>query len=315
MNTGRSFADLLVTQKSRGTTKLEKIHSLVKWDRYKYRLNKILNRSGLGPTGYDPLQLFQVLILQNLYGLSDPEMEDMLYDRISFRRFCGFSLNDKIPDETTLCRFRSALQGHTDKLFALILEDIKSKGISLKSGTIVDATIIASSVRPPAGGEVSKKDPQAGWTKKGGEYTYGYKAHVGSDVETGLIKRIISTSGDVYDGKVFVQLLEGDEPETYADKAYESRENRQALKDNGIKDKIMYKAPRNKRQPRWQIDLNKLWSKTRCQIERIFGHWKRNYGLDRCRYKGWEKNQVHFDLVGMAYNLNRTINILGRSTG
>lgn len=315
MSSGRSFADLLVTQKSRGTTKLEKIHGLVKWDRYKYRLNKTLNRSGLGPTGYDPIQLFQTLILQNLYGLSDPEMEDMLYDRISFRRFCGFSLNDKIPDETTLCRFRSALQGHTDKLFALVLEDIKSKGIRLKSGTIVDATVIASSVRPPAGGEVSEKDPQAGWTKKREEYTYGYKAHVGADVETGIIKRIVSTSGDVHDGEVFVQLLDGNEPEAYADKAYASNKNRRALQDNRIADKIMYKARRNRHQPRWQIELNKLWSKTRCQIERVFGHWKRNYGMDRCRYKGWEKNQVHFDLVGMAYNLNRTVNILGHATG
>lgn len=315
MSSGRSFADLLVTQKSHGTTKLEKIHALVKWDRYKYRLDKILSRSGLGPTGYDPLRLFQALILQNLYGLSDPEMEEMLYDRISFRRFCGFSLNDKIPDETTLCRFRGALQGHTDKLFALVLDDIKSKGISLKSGTIIDATVIASSVKPPAGGQISEDDVQAGWTKKRGDYIYGYKAHVGTDVETGLIKRIISTSGDVHDGEVFAQLLDGDEPEAYADKAYESRKNRQTLKDNGIADKIMYKAPRNKRQPRWQVELNKLWSKTRCGVERVFGHWKRNYGMDRCRYKGWEKNQVHFDLVGMAYNLNRTISILGRATG
>src|SRR5260221_4549641 len=199
MSSGRSFADVLVTQKSHGTTKVEKIHALVNWDRYNYRLKKILNRSGYGLNGYEPMQLFKALILQNLYGLSDPEMEEMLYDRISFRRFCGFALMDKIPDETTLCRFRGALAGHTDKLFTLVLEDIETKGIRLKSGTIIDATVIASSVRPPAGGEVTDKDPQAGWTKKRGEYIYGYKAHVGSDVETGLIKRIISTSGDVHD--------------------------------------------------------------------------------------------------------------------
>lgn len=315
MSSGNSFADLLVTQKSKGTTKLEKIHALVKWDRYKYRLKKILDRSGLGPEGYEPLQLFQALVLQNLYGLSDPEMEEMLYDRISFRRFCNFSLNSRIPDETTLCRFRGALQGHTDKLFALVLEDIKSQGIQLRSGSIVDATVISSSVRAPSGGEVSEKDPEAGWTKKRGEYIFGYKAHVSSDVKTGLIKRIISTSGDVHDSEVFEQLLDGDEKEAYADKAYESRKNRQALRDKGIADKIMYKAPKNKKQPRWQTDLNKLWSKTRCQIERVFGHWKSHYSMQRCRYKGWERNQVHFDLVGMAYNLNRAVNIIGHATG
>lgn len=315
MGSGRSFADLMVTQKSRGSTKLEKIHSLVNWNRFGYRLKKILDRTGYGPKGYEPLQLFQVILLQNLYGLSDPEMEDMLYDRISFRRFCGFSLNDKIPDETTLCRFRGALQGHTDKLFALALEDIASKGIKLKSGSIIDATVIASGVRPPCGGEVSEKDPEAGWTKKQGKFIYGYKAHVSSDLETGLIKGVIATSGDVHDGEVFGQLLNGDEPEVYADKAYGSEKNRKALRDNNITDKVMFKAVRNKPQPRWQVDLNKCWGKARGRVERIFGHWKTIMGVGRSRYRGWSRHQVHFDLVAMAYNLNRAANILRTTTG
>lgn len=315
MISGRSFADLMVTQKSRGSTKLEKIHSLVNWNRYGYRLKKILDRSGYGPKGYEPLQLFQVMLLQKLYGLSDPEMEDMLYDRISFRRFCGFALNDKIPDETTLCRFRSALQGHTDKLFELVLEDIASKGIKLKSGSIIDATVIASGIRSPAGGEVSEKDPEAGWTKKQGKFIYGYKAHISADVETGLIKNVIATSGDVHDGEVFLQLLEGDEREVYADKAYGSEKNRKALRDNKIVDKVMFKAIRNKPQPRWQVDLNKLWGKTRGGIERIFGHWKNIMGVGRSPYRGWLRHQVHFELISMAYNLNRAANILRATTG
>jgi IS5 family transposase len=315
MSSGRSFADLMVTQKSRGSTKLEKIHSLVNWNRYGYRLKKILDRSGYGPKGYKPIQLFQVMLLQNLYGLSDPEMEDMLYDRISFRRFCGFALNDKIPDETTLCRFRGALEGHTSKLFDLVLEDIAAQGIKLKSGSIIDATVIASGVRPPSGGEVSDKDPEAGWTKKQGKFIYGYKAHVSSDVDTGLIKNVIATSGDVHDGEVFQQLLDGGEPEVYADKAYGSAKNRKALEDNAIVDKVMFKSYRNTTQPRWQVDLNKVWGKTRGGIERIFGHWKTLMGVSKSRYRGWARHQVHFDLIAMAYNLNRASNILRARTG
>jgi len=308
------FTELMVTQKSKGSTKLEKIEALVNWKRLAYRIEKILNRSGLGPTGYDPIVLFKALILQNLYGLSDPEMEEMLYDRLSFRRFCGFSLKDKIPDETTLCRFRNALIGHTEKLFALVMDELKNKGIQLKGGTIVDASVIASSVKPPQGGEVSENDPEAGWTKKGDEYIYGYKAHTSCD-EQGLIKKVKATSADVHDSQVFGQLLDGSEECVYADKAYGSKHNRTLLKKHGIKDKLMYKAELKKKQPLWQIWLNKLWSKTRSGIERIFGHWKTFMGLARSRYKGWNKHQVHFDLIAIGYNLARATKLKRLPTG
>ena len=151
------FSDLMVTQKSKGATRLEKMESLVNWKRLDYRLKKILARSGMGPTGYPPQILFKAMILQNLYGLSDPMLEEMLYDRLSCRRFCGLSLNSTIPDETTICRFRSALKSHTDKLFSLVMADLASQGITVKSGAIVDATVIQSAVKNPCGGEVNER--------------------------------------------------------------------------------------------------------------------------------------------------------------
>ncbi len=305
-----SFADALVTRKSKGTHKLERIHDLVRWNRVSYRLKKILNRSGLGPTGYDPLQLFKALLLQNLYGLSDSQMEEMLYDRISFRDFCRIGMSADIPDETTLCRFRSSLKGKTEALFKLVLEDLARQGIQLKSGTIVDATVISSGVCPPSGGEVSEKDPEAGWTKKRGQYIYGYKAHTACDKETGLITNIIATSADVHDSQVFEQLLTGEEPLVMADKAYASQKRRDLLIQLGIEDQIMYKKKKGKQQPRWQIELNKLWSKKRGRIESIFGIMKEIMGLRKARYKGWVKQQVHFDLFAMAYNLKRAESIL-----
>ena len=299
------FSELMVTQKSKGSTRLEKIESLINWKRLDYRLKKILARSGMGPIGYPPQTLFKALILQNIYGLSDPMLEEMLYDRLSFRRFCGLSLSSKIPDETTICRFRGALIGHTDKLFSLVMTDLSSQGITLKSGAIVDATVIQSAVKAPCGGEVSDLDPDAGWTKKGGQFHHGYKAHVSCDTQ-GLIKDVMVTGADVHDGNVLGQVLDGSETEVYADKAYGSQKNRRLLQDHGIKDRLMYKKTAKKgRQPNWQIQLNKLWSRTRNGVERIFGHWKSIMGLTRCRYIGEEKVQTHMDLLALTYNLMR----------
>lgn len=299
------FSELMVTQKSKGSTRLEKIESLVNWNRLDYRLKKILARSGMGPTGYPPQTLFKALILQNLYGLSDPMLEEMLYDRLSFRRFCGLSLNSKIPDETTICRFRGALKAHTDKLFSLVMADLASQGITLKAGAIVDATVIQSAVKDPCGGEVSALDPDAGWTKKGGQFRHGYKAHVSCDTQ-GLIKDVMVTGANVHDGNVLGQLLDGSESEVYADKAYGSHKNRKLLEENGIKDRLMYKKTAKKgKQPNWQVQLNKIWSRTRNGVERIFGHWKNIMGVTRCRYIGEEKVQAHMDLLALTYNLMR----------
>lgn len=299
------FSELMVTQKSKGSTRLEKIEILINWKRLDYRLKKILARSGMGPTGYPPQTLFKALILQNLYGLSDPMLEEMLYDRMSFRRFCNLSLNSKIPDETTICRFRGALKGHTDKLFSIVMEDLSSQGITLKSGAIVDATVIQSAVKNPCGGEVNELDPDAGWTKKGGQFHHGYKAHVSCDTQ-GLIKDVIVTGANVHDGNVLGQLLDGSESEVYADKAYGSKKNRNLLEANDIGDRLMYKKTAKKcKQPDWQIQLNKIWSRTRNGVERIFGHWKSIMGVTRCRYIGEKKVQAHMDLLALTYNLMR----------
>ena len=306
------FSELMVTQKPKGTTRLEKISSLINWRCFDECLEEILARTGMGPTGYPLRQMFKVLILQNLYGLSDPEMEEMLYDRLSFRRFCDFSLNAKIPDETTICRFRGHLKGHTDRLFALVMDEISKQGITLKSGSIIDASVIQSSVRPPQGGTVSGKDPEAGWTKKRNKWTHGYKAHLASDEKTGLIKKVIATSADVHDSQVFGQLLKGNETAVFADKAYGSKENRDLLAEHGIADKLMYKGVRGKVQPNWQVQLNKVWGRTRGAVERIFGHMKTGMNLGRSRYKGWARHQVHFDLVAMAYNLRQSLTILNK---
>jgi len=305
-----SLADILVTQKSKGATRLEKIDALINWSRFGYRLEKILSRSTDGRPPYPAISMFKAMILQRLYNFSDPEMEEMLYDRISFRRFCGFGLTDNLPDETTICRFRQVIGDKANSLLQLVLEDLAAQGLTMKGGAIVDATIITSKSAQPKGGEVSPTDPDAGWTKKQERYHHGYKMHACVDAKHGLIQGLMVTSADVHDSLVFGQVLDEGDQVVYADKAYDSQKNRQLLKDHGLEDRILYKGKRNRRQPQWQKILNGIWNKTRSGVERTFAHLKGKQGLGQARYFGLDRNAQWATLNALAYNLSRAVNIL-----
>lgn len=305
-----SLADILVTQQSKGATKLEKISKIINWKRLGSKLDLIIRRGKMGRPPYPSLSLFKVLVLQRLYDLSDPQMEEMLYDRLSFRRFCDFGLTDKLPDETTICKFRGALGKKVNTLLEAVLQDLADQGLTMKGGAIVDATVISSKSSRPKGGEVSKTDPEAGWTKKAGTYHHGYKMHACVDEEHGLVQGLEVTSADVHDSLVFGQLLYSDDTRVYADKAYDSQKNRKLLKDHGIEDRILYKGKRGSKQSQWQKQLNKLWNKQRSGVERTFAHLKGQQGLGRCRYFGVDKTKQWATLNAIAYNLSRAIKIL-----
>jgi IS5 family transposase len=254
--------------------------------------------------------MFKALLLQRLYDLSDRQIEECLYDRFSFRRFCGFGLDEALPDATTLLRFRQALGGKTQSLLDLVNEELRAQGVQMGQGAIVDATIIRSSAKTPQAGEVSNVDPEAGWTQKGGVYTHGYKAHVAVDEVHGFVQATVATGAEVHDSQVFGALLTGEETAVYGDKAYGSAANRQWLAQGGTKDCLLYKASKNKPLTPWQRWLNKLYGPIRQTIERTFAHWKGVLGLTRARYRGWAKNQVQFDLLAMAYNLRRSLKLI-----
>lgn len=127
----------------------------------------------------------------------------------------------------------------------MVNDELTAKGMSWSGGSIVDSTVIESAYAPPAGGEQNPLDPQAGWTKKRGKYTCGYKAHL-STTKAGLIRKTKATSADIYDGKVLAPVLDGTGIKVYADKAYSSKENRNLLRTHGIKDGILHKKPKGK---------------------------------------------------------------------
>jgi len=308
------FADGWVTPKLGRNASLERLADEVKW----YRFEKLLVRlrpEGPGRPPFDPLMMLKALLLQQCYGLSDAGLEEALDDRVSFRKFVGLSLEAASPDHTTLCRFRNRLveAGLAEKLFAEFERQLDRRGLILKRGTMIDASLVETPFRPGSSdGERAPVDPDAALTaRKGKRGThYGYKVHVGVDHESRLIRRLELTGANVNDTVAADCLICGDEAAVYADKAYAKRDRRRSLKSRGIKDRIMHKSwGGGPPLTRWQQRHNKLIAPIRAQVEGVFATCKRWMGLQCVRYKGLAKNRSHWFLAALAYNMNRSLKL------
>jgi IS5 family transposase len=311
MKTQEGFAEAFASRRLGRNARLERVAKEVKW----YRFEKLLSRlkpEGAGRPPYEPLMMFKALLLQQWYGLSDSDLEDMLNDRFSFRRFLGLGLESDAPDSTTLCRFRNRLVGQDliTKLFAEFDRQLEARGLVLKEGTMLDATLIeAATSRPRGRGDAADevKDPDARFGKGSDEgWVYGYKAHVGVDCKSRLIRAAEVTPANVNDTEVADDLIRFDEGAVYADKAYAKRERREMLKARGIRDGIMHKSwGGGPKLQAWQVRCNKTIAPVRAEVETVFAVAKRRMGLARARYIGLAKNAAHFLLLAIAYNMRR----------
>ena len=203
----------------------------------------------VGPKGGRPPMpletMLRVYFLQQWYALSDPMAEEMLYDSDAMRRFAGIELDDdRIPDETTILNFRHLLEKHalTEQLFAEVNGHLADQGITLRSGTLVDATIIdaPSSTK----NETRARDPEMSSTKKGNDWFFGMKAHVGVDAESGIVHSLETTTAKVHDARVWDELLHGAETSVWADKGYVSALREAAFSGPGKFWGVMRKAPK-----------------------------------------------------------------------
>jgi IS5 family transposase len=196
-----------------------------------------------------------------------------------------------------------------ERLLAEVNRQLDAKGLVLRRGTLIDATILDAAVRPPAGdaGEVSPRDPQAGWTKKNGKSRFGYKAHVAVDEGSGIVRRATMTPADVHDSVPADDLVPADERAVYADKAYDSEARRAGLRERGIEPRIMHEARRNRPLKPWQAAFNKAVAPVRAGVERVFGTMKRAYGHRRVRYLGLARNDVQLQAMCAAINLRRAL--------
>ena len=310
-----SLVDALVSKSSRRPEgRLDRIAQMIDWA----PLVAIVSRLSTARTGRPSFPrevMIKALLLAQWYRLSDPELEECLADRLSFRRFVGLSLQDQVPDETTICRFRGALAEHglTELLLAEVNRQLEAKHLFVKAGTIIDASVVQASVKPPAAGEdTSPTDPDAKWLNHGdGRGRFGFKAHIAVDLGPGLIRKALMTPAATHDSQPADELIVGDEKAVYADKAYQKKERRAALRAAGIKDRIMHKSQRGHPLTFWQTLHNKLIAGPRRTIERIFGTWKRSYGYTRVRYCGLLRNSSHLQLLCIAFNLRKAAALMG----
>jgi IS5 family transposase len=295
--------------------RLDRIGSVVKWYRFEKLLKKLMP-DGAGRPPYDPLVMFKALLLAQLYDLSDAGLEEALNDRVSFRRFLGLPLEAIAPDHTTLCRFRNRLieVGLIEKLFAEFNRQLEQSGMILKRGTMVDATLVEAAAARP-GGDGESIDPDARFAKKEGKSgsIYGYKAHVGVDQKSELIRTALITSANVNETSVADRLIRFDEEAVYADKAYATKARRNLLRVHGVKDRIMHKSWGGgpKLNP-WQQLHNKLITPIRSRVETVFAIFKKHMGYRRVRYIGLIKNQAQLLMLALAYNMRRAAVLAGK---
>ena len=301
-----SFVEAFIGGKIGGSSSvLDQIGGLVKW----YRFEKLLagfNHGGAGHPAWPALVLFKGLLLQSLYGLSERELEEALADRLSFRRFAGLGLEETIPDHTVFNRFRNALiaQGLEKKLFDELDRQLEKAGVILKRGTMLDATLIEAVSRPGTA-ERPSRDPDARHGGKGG-FTFGYKAHVGVDEGSGIIRSERTTPANVTDTVPADGLIRGDEKRVWADAAYDTKARRARLQAAGVKARIARRP--NKHHPQLPPRLkhyNRLIARHRAAVETTFATWKNRMGLTVIRYVGLTKAQVQITFAAIAFNLRR----------
>lgn len=295
MTAQTSFAGLAWTTKGRMTRRerfLAEMDQVIPWQRLITLIEPYYKKPGRGrrPLGLE--KMLRIYFLQHWFDLSDPAAEDAIYDSESMRRFVGVELGeDTIPDESTILRFRHLLEEHhlTKAIFDEIGSLLTEKGLLLKQGTIVDATIISapSSMKNRS----RKRDPEMRSTRKSNMWHFGMKVHVGTDKQ-GLVHTMTTTNAAEHDSKQFRNLLHGEEKELYGDAAYWKNADRDSFQSAGIHYRINKGGRRHAPLTglwRW---INRRRSKVRARVEHAFHVVKELWGFKKVRYRGLAKNTV-----------------------
>jgi IS5 family transposase len=245
--------------------------------------------AGRRPVGLE--RMLRIHFLQHWFNLSDPAVEEALYDSRAMRHFVGIDLGrEPAPDETTVCNFRHLLEAHNlgDQLFALINAYLQENGLKVSTGTIVDATIIdaPSSTKNKEG----ERDPEMHQTRKGNQWYFGMKAHIGADSQTKLIHSVAATAANVHDSQLLGDLLHGNEIRVWGDSAYAGQG--EVIRENApkAKDFTNKKGCRNRLLSDEDAAKNRTKSKVRAKVEHPFLVLKRIFGFNKVRYRGLDKN-------------------------
>jgi len=308
------FLDAAVSRRGGGGRRdvLYEISRLLDWSGFE-RLLAVIPVAAKGEPSFPALMMFKVLLLQRWYGLSDPAMEAALFDRMSFLRFAGLSLEDTTPDHSTIWRFRERLakEGLIERLFGELERQLDGRGLLIKQGTLIDASMVTSAARRPRKeeGPVSETDPDArfGADNERHRFTFGYKLHIAVDQGSGLIRNGLLTSANIQDISVATALLPADAGTVYADRGYHSKSLREHLRAHGFGDGVMRRGQRDKPLSPQEIERNHSLVPLRSPVEAVFGTLKRSYGFARMRYFNAARNFAAYLLACMAFNLKRSL--------
>lgn len=303
-----SFADIEYQNKKRKTRRekfLDRMNTLIPWVKMTKKLKRHYHKGRIGRPPYPLEMMLRIHCMQLFYNLSDPGMEDALYEIESMRRFAGLRLSDRIPDETTILNFRRFLE--SKKLGRKLFEEINSylgeNDLMLREGSIVDASIVAA---PSSTKNTDKKrDPEMHQTKKGNQWHFGMKVHIGVDDELGLIHSLETTPANTHDLDVADKLLHGDERRIFGDAGYRGIEKRESHQDREV-DWYIAERPGKRKELDPESDeakFEKIKSQIRAKVEHPFHYMKRVFGYGKVRYRGQDKNRNRFFVLAGLTNL------------
>jgi IS5 family transposase len=248
--------------------------------------------SGRRPVGIE--RMLRIHFMQHWFNLSDPGMEEALYDIPAMRDFAGIDLgNEAAPDETTICKFRHLLEKKNlgERLFHLVNAYLQENSLFVSKGTIVDATLIDAPTSTK--NKDKQRDPEMHQTRKGNQWYFGMKAHIGVDSQSKLIHSVAVTAANVHDSQLLEDLLHGEETVVWGDSAYSGQTSVIRQCSPKARDLTNKKGARNRKLTELERWKNRNKSKVRAKVEHAFGIMKRQFGFTKVRYRGLEKNANH----------------------
>ena len=308
---------------------LRQLNDVITWESFRPSLSTIHEKerkNNAGAKPYDVVMMFKILVIQSLYNLSDDAVEYQILDRISFMRFLGLTLGDRVPDAKTIWLFREQLtQSNLSKdLFDQFDRFLRDSGFAAKKGQIIDASIISAPKQRNSREENKKikkgeipedwsdakrrqKDTDARWVKKRGRNYFGYKNHIDIDVKNKFIRDYAVTDAAVHDSQVFEELLDSENTsrDVYADSAYRSKESLKLLSKQGFRQHLQRKGCRYKKLTEREKRGNHTRSKTRCRIEHVYGVQAMMAGDLILRCIGIIRARAKIGLRNLAYNMFR----------
>ena len=271
--------------------------------------------NGQGGRPHVPVvMMLKCLMIAKWFGLSDPMLEGMLRDRLSFRRFVGLGWSDPTPDETTFVTFRRRLRdaGHGSTLFDQAVQHLRDQGLVLQEGTLVDATILEAPKGRPRkqdDGLSHTKDKTASYTKKHGRTYHGFKAHIATDTR-GVITDYVFDTAKTHDTNHMDQLIEDESQAVYADSAYRDKQRKARLEAKGVFCGVIERRVRGQDELTLeQVRHNRSCAAVRAVVEHPFA-WMKNMGYRLARYRGLTRNGLDFALMAVAYNFKRSFSLL-----